>query len=42
MALAPFFLLKVSYNSTISVSVEHPYLKAFRKVSNISYIIIKQ
>jgi hypothetical protein len=42
MALAPFFLLEIFYNPIINISIAHLYLKIPRKVSDISYIIIKQ
>jgi hypothetical protein len=42
MTLIPSFLLRVFYNLTINALTEHFRLKVPRKVSNISYITIRQ
>jgi hypothetical protein len=41
MALAFFFLLKISYNFTVNILIKYLYSKASRRVSSIFYIIIK-
>jgi hypothetical protein len=40
VALALSFLLRVFYDLTVGVSVEHLYLEAFRRVSGIFYIVM--
>jgi hypothetical protein len=41
MVSALFFPLKVFRDSTVGISVGHLHLKVSRKVSGVSYIVIK-
>jgi hypothetical protein len=40
MTLVSFFLLKVFHNLTVNALIKYLYLKASRRISDISYIII--
>jgi hypothetical protein len=41
IVLISFFLLKIFYDPTVNILIKHLYLETSRKVSSVSYIIIR-